>query len=82
MGNVWEWNETLISGSTHGIRGGSYYTDYGRYGPVGALASSGRGGPDPYYEVHDIGFRVASIPEPCSLALLFLGGLVLRGRKK
>jgi formylglycine-generating enzyme required for sulfatase activity len=78
MGNVYEWNETLIS-SDRGIRGGSYgpTDDYG-------LRSSDRYGSyrDPYYEYYDIGFRVASVPEPCSLALLLIGGLVLRNRKR
>jgi formylglycine-generating enzyme required for sulfatase activity len=76
MGNVWEWNETLIDGSSRGTRGGSYGNyDY-------HLISSTRGSSPPDYGVHDsIGFRVASVPEPCSLALLGLGGLILRKRK-
>jgi len=75
MGNVWEWNETLISGY-RGFRGGAYLSDDG--GPGYYLRSSGRGYNIPYYEISDLGFRVASVPEPCSLALLLIGGLVLR----
>ena len=33
---------------------------------------------DPHIESYSLGFRVASVPEPCSLVLLGLGGLVLR----
>jgi formylglycine-generating enzyme required for sulfatase activity len=83
MGNVWEWMESPYSPgqnksfSDRSIRGGSYEFN------GSSLASS-----YPYYhnppgfEYEGVGFRVASIvPEPCSLALLFLGGLVLRGKR-
>lgn len=73
MGNVWEWNETIIYSPNHGLRGCSFY-DYDYY----ALASSFRNWYAPHLEGHDIGFRVASIPEPCTLLLLGLGGLALR----
>ena len=77
-GNVWEWNETLIAGSNRGIRGGSYY---GRFDySVHDLSSACRFYHNPYDEDSyvGLGFRVASVPEPCSLALLLIGGLVLR----
>ena len=75
MGNVWEWNETLIDGSCRGVRGGSF---------IGSdnLVSSGRNSNYPSNEGFSVGFRVASVPEPCSLALLLIGGLVLRNRKR
>jgi formylglycine-generating enzyme len=77
MGNGGEWNEALIYGSNRGLCGGSYY-DYDIN-----LASSSRYYCNPTTETVSIGFRVASIvPEPCSLVLLFLGGLVLRNRKQ
>jgi sulfatase modifying factor 1 len=72
MGNVWEWNETLISSSSRGLCGGSYgYAGYN-------LASSYRSRSGPGNELNSFGFRVASIPEPCTLLLLGLGGLLIR----
>jgi formylglycine-generating enzyme required for sulfatase activity len=80
MGNVFEWNETLI-GSDRGFRGGSYgYYGYGY--DYYALRSSNRFDYDPRSERDDIGFRVASVPEPCTLSLLGIGGLMLIRRNK
>jgi formylglycine-generating enzyme required for sulfatase activity/predicted small secreted protein len=80
MGNVWEWNETLFYGSSRGLRGGSYGDyDYD-------LESSNRYYLDlgllQYYEYYHVGFRVASVPEPCSLVLLSLGGLALLKKRR
>ncbi len=74
-GNVWEWNETPL-GSFRGRRGSSYSSG------DSTLSSSYRGYSLPYYEQGSIGFRVASVPEPCSLVLLSLGGLMLRRRRR
>jgi formylglycine-generating enzyme required for sulfatase activity len=58
-GNVWEWNEQIVSGSNRGIRGGSWYID------ASYLAASNPLYYDPSVDVVDIGFRVASlVPEP------------------
>lgn len=79
MGNVWEWMESpwnsgeYTSGSFRSLRGGSY-------GAVDYLASSYRNYNDPYDERYSVGFRVASIPEPATLFMLGLGGLMLRKR--
>lgn len=72
MGNIMEWNETLIGGAYRGIRGGSYASI------SSSLKSSYRLDNNPYYEYAGLGFRVASIPEPCSLVLLGFGGFILR----
>jgi formylglycine-generating enzyme required for sulfatase activity len=76
MGNVWEWNETFIGGFSRGFRGGSYSSN------TSTLRSSYRNGNAPFIEADTIGFRVASVPEPCSLVLLSLGGLALLGRRR
>jgi sulfatase modifying factor 1 len=70
-GNVWEWNEAIISGAYRGLRGGSFsnvyitlhasYRDYVYYYPT--------------TESYDVGFRVSEVPEPSSIIAL-LGGLV------
>ncbi len=84
MGNVFEWNETLIHiddlpiGSYRGMRGGSYLNPY----YYGDLLSSTRYTSTPGNENYDVGFRVASVPEPCSLVLLGLGGLTLMRRRR
>jgi len=80
MGNVWEWNETLVRDSFRGIRGGSYY-----YGDDHQLISSTRFYYNPLYpynEDRNFGFRVASIPEPCSLLLLGLGAAIATRKQK
>ena len=76
-GNVWEWNDAVIDGWSRGLRGGSWFNgdDF--------LASSSRhdnGGPS--NENIDIGFRVASVPEPTSILLTMLAGGVMLARRK
>jgi hypothetical protein len=56
MGNLWEWNETLLFTDNRGIRGGSYY--YHEY-----LKSSNQHSESPDNEHTLIGFRVASVSE-------------------
>ena len=64
-GNVWEWNESFLYGSSRGLRGGSF-----AYDSNGLLASSRGNGIYPDDESSYVGFRVASVPEPGSLAML------------
>jgi formylglycine-generating enzyme required for sulfatase activity len=81
-GNVFEWNETLVSDSSRGIRGGSWWAG------LGALAGTFRGFSDPRVEFDnniDIGFRMATVPEPGTaiLAIVACGLMwVLRKRFK
>jgi sulfatase modifying factor 1 len=64
VGNVWEWNDAVISGSSRGVRGGSW--DNFSFGP----AASYRYGDSPTLEGSNVGFRVASVPVPEPSAFL------------
>ena len=88
-GNVYEWEETewdltnTGGASDRGLRGGDWHA-------IGShsLHASERSGDRPQYmknEGRDIGFRVASVPEPGSITLLVCGaiaGLVWWKRRK
>jgi formylglycine-generating enzyme len=63
-GNVFQWNEALISGSFRGLRGGSFFGD------SSDLLSSFRFNGGPANEFDDIGFRVESVPEPSTGVLV------------
>ncbi len=63
-GDVWNWNDAIISGSFRGLRGG--YWDLNS----SSLASSLRLNAYPSDENDFVGIRVASVPEPGSLTLL------------
>jgi len=73
-GNVFEWNEAVISSSRRGIRGGSWSNDSFR------LHASSRDSANLRTSLGDVGFRVASIPEPSILLLatLALSGMLVR----
>jgi len=75
-GNVWEWNDAIIS-SSRGLRGGAWgNAEY-------ALRSSNRTINVPTYENADVGFRIATVPEPTvSVSLILAGGLLLSRRKR
>lgn len=81
-GNVWEWNETLISESLRGVRGGGWL-----HNSSFLLSSYRDGSGDPLGEIASVGFRVAtvaSVPEPSTFALAAVGvaGLVFTLRKR
>jgi formylglycine-generating enzyme len=69
-GNVWEWNEAILSGSSRGLRGGSF-------GSGGEIGASYRFDDSPSFELYSLGFRVSVVPEPGSAALVIFVGLAL-----
>jgi formylglycine-generating enzyme required for sulfatase activity len=75
-GNVYEWTETPISGSSsfRVRRGGSWH-----FG-ANNLQASYRISLHPTIQVDDLGFRVATVPEPSTLLLLCYGGLAVLWR--
>jgi formylglycine-generating enzyme required for sulfatase activity len=71
-GNVWEWNETMISGAFSCMRGGGFSGDP-RY-PAAFYRYTGEG---PEFEIYGVGFRVASsVPAPSVPALGPIGLLL------
>ncbi len=81
-GNLFEWNEAIVSGPSRGRRGGSW--DFNESG----LRSSGRFGRVAAGGSYDLGFRAASlapIPEPstygAAMGVMALGVVMMRRRK-
>ena len=66
-GNVWEWNEALISGSFRSFRGGAFNSG------STPLKSGFRDFVLPTFESSNIGFRVATVPEPGTAVLAIVG---------
>jgi formylglycine-generating enzyme len=75
-GNVWEWNDAVISGSSRGLRGGSW----GNSEP--GLRSSNRFDSGSSVQGDTFGFRVASVPEPSAMVLTILFSAALFTRRK
>jgi formylglycine-generating enzyme required for sulfatase activity len=75
-GNVWEWNEAIISSSFRGIRGGSFDSS-----PF-QLAVTARRNIGPTTESDNVGFRVAQVPEPATGLLVITGLLGLACHRK
>ncbi len=74
-----EWNEALISGSFEGrgLRGGSWEDN------SSFIAASYRLNGSPAYGYSNVGFRVATVPEPSTAALAAVGCvMVLWWRKQ
>ena len=81
-GNLWEWNEDIISGSDRGLRGGSWLNS------EVSLQSADRISALPSSERSSFSFRVASlasIPEPstygAAMGVVMLGMVMMRRRK-
>jgi len=84
-GNVWEWNESAFDGSNssssegRAVRGGLWL------GPDFLLRSSLQFDYDPSLVLDNLGFRVASVPEPSTAVLVLMAGgawLLWRCRKR
>jgi formylglycine-generating enzyme required for sulfatase activity len=76
-GNLHEWNDAVIDGSSRGLRGASWF------GNATTMSASARRDNAPTNEGDAAGFRVASVPEPTSLLLsMFAGGMMLIRRKR
>jgi formylglycine-generating enzyme len=74
-GNVFNWDDGIIAGSSRGLCGGSwaYGSNY--------LQSSGRNFGGPSNEFDSVGFRVATVPEPTSALLMTFGVFVVACRR-
>lgn len=80
-GNVYEWHEQIKFDTDRGLRGGAWSGDWSN------LDASNSDYDSPTLEIDNIGFRLASVPEPSAgsaglLALGGLGGLALRSRRR
>jgi formylglycine-generating enzyme len=69
-GNVWEWNETLLTNNYFGLRGGSFYDLYG-------LEAGHRNSYPALFQNAIIGFRIVAVPEPASAALLSIAYIAI-----
>ena len=78
-GNVWEWNDIdALSGSSRELRGGAWDSSAFSLTFMTRLAFN-----SPWVEELDVGFRVASIPEPTSAVLAMVAsGMMLIRRKR
>ena len=81
-GNAFEWNETAFDGSNDTAGESRERRGADWYGFSTSLVASSRYSLDPTIEYNINGFRVASVPEPSSLSLLALGGLVVELRRR
>lgn len=81
-GNVWEFLETAYDGTNDSpsegrtLRGGDYFL------PESYLRSSERLNSSPASATYDVGFRVASVPEPSSAMLIIGSGFMWMARRR
>ena len=78
-GNVFQWNDDVTSDSSRGFRGGSWSD-----GDSNNLRSGQRLYNVPTLHKFNLGFRLASVPEPSTIGLIALlgTGLLLWKRRK
>lgn len=74
-GNVWEWNDAII-GSSRGLRGGSWNNG------TASLAASNRYNLGPTFEGSNVGFRVATVPEPSGHLLTIIAAYVCLTKRR
>ncbi len=70
-GNVWEWIDAVI-GSSQVIRGGSWEALPGGVDGTGTMQNNYHYSINPSSESPTLGFRVATVPEPSTYALLLM----------
>lgn len=81
-GNVFQWTETDFFDPTNSSDGNRAVCGGAWHSPASDLQSSTIFNETPTYSTYDVGFRVASVPEPTSAALLGLGTLLLTARRR
>jgi sulfatase modifying factor 1 len=75
-GNVIEWNDTMWG--FLGVKRGGSWSNYDS-----SLASSARNSGDRSHESGNVGFRVASVPEPsCAVLTLLASGMLVTRRRR
>ena len=75
-GNVWEWNDSVFSALSRGLRGGAWSENYLR------LRSTYYGGAEPFVENNETGFRLVAIPEPTNVLMVVMGGVACAARRR
>jgi formylglycine-generating enzyme required for sulfatase activity len=82
-GNVWEWNEAILGNFTRSIRGGGYADSRSTINYDEGMRASVRNYLiTPGSERNDVGFRVASVPEPTTYALALAALCLALGRRR
>lgn len=76
-GNVYNWNDSVFFSTMRGLRGGAWDST-----TMSGLTSTDRNFSDPTAESSDVGFRLASVPEPAGWMSLMTGGAMLLGLRR